>query len=411
MAGGRPVSDASAFEHAGNRSGGVALGGVGAVALIGTNILLFIGLFSMAPALPALQADFAQTPHVALLVQIVGAVAGLTFALGSATLGGTITRFGYRGAYIVSLLAFSAAGAGAAVLHNLYAIILTRAVVGVATAGILNAGLVALGQLVAQSARGRILGIQALIGGISAIVLFPVIGQLVVVDWRLAFGVHLAALLYVPLVLALPRAGKADARNGGNHPGRGSVGPVILTSAGFAGMVIFISTVYGPLLLAGLGVTDGGLLSIPPTAASIGSAAGSTAYVFLHPRLGLSGTFTAALAFMAVGLVISGSSTSVWPLAAGAMLMSFGGGAFAPNLNATAIALAPLNPGQALGTANGVLYGAMILFPFISTTLSAVLGGPGIALLGYAVAAGALALLFLLRRGRLHGAPVIVGPK
>jgi hypothetical protein len=90
------------------------------------------------------------------------------------------------------------------------------------------------------------------------------------------------------------------------------------------------------------------------------------------------------------------------------MLMSFGGGAFAPNLNTTVIALAPLNPGQALGMANGVLYGAMILFPFISTSLSALLGGPGVALLGYAVVAGALALLFLLRRGRLRSTPVIV---
>ncbi len=405
------MTDAPAIDQAGSPSGGTALGAAGTAALIGTNILLFIGLFSMAPALPALQADFARTPHVALLVQIVGAVAGFTFALGSVALGGTIARFGYRGAYIVSLGAFAAAGAGAAVLHNLYAIIATRAVVGVATAGILNAGLVALGQLVPQATRGRILGVQGLVGGISAILLFPVIGQLVVVDWRLAFAVHLAALVYIPLVLGLPGAGKADAPNGGSRTGKGSVGPVILMSAGFAGMVIFISTVYGPLFLAGLGVTDGGLLSIPPTAASIGSAAGSTAYVFLHPRLGLSGTFAAALLFMAFGLLISGSSTSVWLLAVGAMLMSFGGGAFAPNLNATAIALAPLNPGQALGTANGVLYGAMILFPFISTTLSALLGGPGIALLGYAVAAGALALLFLLRRGRLHGAPVVVSPR
>jgi MFS family permease len=365
--------------------------------LIGSNILIFLGLFSLAPALPAVRGAFAGAANVDLLTQLVGAMSGFTFALGSFGMGPLITRFGYRRVYIISLLAFALAGAGGAALHDLYSINVTRAIVGIACAGVVNAALVAIGELVPPAAQSRLLGVQALIGGISAIVLFPIIGRLGGIDWRLAFAVHLVALLFIPLVLALPAAPPFQ-RAGAAQPRGRSVKPIILLTAAFAGMAVFIASVFGPLFLTTLGVTDSDLLSIPPTAAATGSVVGSALYVFLRPRLGLNGTFAFSLAAMAAGLATSGLSGSVWPLAAGAAATALGGGAFAPNLNAAAIEASPENPGPALGVVNGVMYGAMILFPIVMNALTAVVGGPGGVLLVYAAGAAAFALVYLLRR-------------
>ncbi|MGA2952583.1 MAG: MFS transporter, partial [Caulobacteraceae bacterium] len=235
-----------------------------AAALLGSNVLVFLGIFALAPDLPAVKAHFAAMPNAGLLTQLVGAMAGLTFALGSLAVGRLINRFGYRAVYTVSLLAFAIAGPAAAVMPDLYLVILTRMVVGLASAGIVNAALVAIGRLLPEAAQARMLGLQTLIGSVVAIVGFPLVGQLAGIDWRLAFLVHLVALLFVPLVLTLPVVGEVGA-SGAPLPSARSVGRLILATAVFSGMVIFIATIFGPLFLASMGVSNPSLLSIPPT--------------------------------------------------------------------------------------------------------------------------------------------------
>src|SRR6202789_3442157 len=217
-----------------------ALGFPGLIALLGSNVLVFLGLFSLAPLLPALKAHFGDTGNVDLLTQLVGATAGSAFALGSLFVGRLITRFGYRGVYIASLFAFAAAGAVAPIFGNLYAIIATRVIVGFASAGIVNAALVAIGRLLPAPA--RTLGLQVTIGSVVGIVGFPLVGQLARLDWRLGFETHLFALLFVPLALTLPIVGQTDIQRESSVRGRG-VGALVLSTAIFVGMVIFIGTI------------------------------------------------------------------------------------------------------------------------------------------------------------------------
>jgi MFS family permease len=381
-----------------------ALGPAGSTAILGASILVFVGLFSLASALPAVRVHFAGAPYVDLLTQLVGAMSGFSFAFGSLMAGRVITRFGYRQVYVVSLLAFAAAGAAPAVLPNLYAIIFTRVIVGLSAATILNAALVATSRLLSPPAQARMLGLQSIVASVAGITAFPVIGQLSGIDWRLPFAVHLMALIWVPLVMALPAGRSTDSDLNALPVARG-VGVLILVTTVFVGMAVFISTIFGPLFLVGLGVTNTGLLSIPPTAAAIGGLIGSTLYLFLRSRVGLASTFAWALGAMTVGLATAGLATSVWGVAAGSFVAMAGGGAFSPNMNSAAIMASPENPGPALGLINSLFYGAMILFPLILSQFSAGMSGPRAALFGSAAFAGLLSIAFVVG-GRFRQIPV-----
>ena len=316
-------------------------------------------------------------------------------------MGQIIRRIGYRRLYLFSLIGFAIAGPAAALAPDIYTIIATRVVVGLACAGISNATLVAVGLLLPPTAQARILGLQGVLGATVAILGFPVIGQLAGLDWRLPFLLHGLALLFIPLVLALPRAARpAEGQTEATLPPARGAGALVVTAAVFAGMVAFIGTISGPLFLIGTGVTDPTLLSLPPTAAAVGSTLGAALYVFIRPRLGLTGCFAFTFAAMALGLAVSGLTGTVWGVTAGAFLSIFGGGAFSPTLYSAAIAASPENPGPTLGLLNALLYGSMILFPLAASPLAMMVGGPRVVILIYAAAAAVLGGMFLLRATR-----------
>ena len=75
---------------------GAPPGFAGMLSLVSVSILIFIGLFSLAPVLPSIKANFAGTPNVELLAPLVGAMSGFAFALGCLAVGGMIARHGYR---------------------------------------------------------------------------------------------------------------------------------------------------------------------------------------------------------------------------------------------------------------------------------------------------------------------------
>jgi MFS family permease len=359
-----------------------AIGFLPQLSLTGSNILVFIGLFSISPNLPAINKHFIDEPGADILTQMVGATSGFTFAIGCLLVGRIINYFGDRRVYLVSALLFGVVGASAALMDNLYWIIASRALVGLASAGIVNGALVAIGRILPPSEQTRVLGLQALIASVIAIFAFPAIGQLSSIDWRLPFLVHLFAIVFMPSILALPaaRTARDNAEISEVAPKAQGVGALILLTTVFVGMVLFISSFFGPLFLATIGI-----------------------YILIMKKVSISGAFVLALGAMAVGLAIAGLSPSFWAVVGGTLVTGIGCGVFSPNINAAAIHASPRNPGPTLGFVNALLYGAMILFPVIATPLATLLDGPRVVIIAYGVLAATFAGLFCLRANVASG--------
>ena len=85
---------------------------------------------------------------------------------------------------------------------------------------------------------------------------------------------------------------------------------------------------------------------------------------------------------LGVGLVIAGTSSTMPLFTVGVVLASAMVALIAPNVSATAMAISPPHLGaQAIGLANGVMFGAQLAFPFIAAWVRAAAGLSGLFLL------------------------------
>ncbi len=379
--------------------GRASLARSGYIPLAGSNIIVFIGLFSLSPILPSLNKDFAGLAHVDVLVQYVGAAASFSFAVACLFCGWAIARWGYRSVYIGSLLLFGLAGSSAWLSDSLYEIILTRVIVGIACAGVVNCALVAVNSLLDDHGKARVLGLQSVVGNISAITLLPLIGELTSTGWRAGFLVHSVSLLFIPLVMRLPKAsGPAPADHSGSLGvlvAASLMGPLICLTAVFVGMAMFAISMFPPILLFKMGFSDARLLSIPPTAAVLGGVVGAFLVMQIGNRLNGAIIFSLVLLAMSTGLLVISLNHTVVGVSVGTFIAGSGSGAFAPILYAAAIKASALNPAPALGLVNTLLFGSMLLFPAVAMPLSEALGGAPPMLMAFVLGGLVLAGFFV----------------
>lgn len=369
---------------------------LGRLVLLCTYVILVVGIFSLGSALPEIHRAFVGQPDASRNTQLVGAAAGFGFALTSLSLGRLVARFGYRRVLMASLVVFSVAGTGAALFHDLPIIILSRAIVGAATALIVNSSLVAVGATIPAADRKRFFGLQTLLGSIAAVAVYPLCGILAGVDWRLPFTLDLLGLALLPMAWTLPRG-----VTGGDGPRRpskiGRLGPRLAVVTVLLGIVMFILSAFGSLYLAEQGIHSPLLLSFPSTASAIGSMMGALGYIALQRRIGLNGALVAALLAVATGLLLAGLSAGVGYLSAAFLLAGIGTAIFSPSLNEAAIHAAPGDPGKTLGMAIGLFYGSLIVFPLIVAPMVRIVGGTDRVILCFAVGALIFAVLFAVR--------------
>lgn len=366
---------------------GVTLPTIGVVALLACGLFTTIGLFSPGLVLPQMTRAFAGIPNVALMIELVGTLAGFAFALGAPVAGALIARFGCRAVLLPSLLLFAIAGSAPALLDNLWIILAARIALGIALSGIFTGALAGIGGL-HSDLRMAMFGWFSVVGGATAIFMFPLIGLLGHYGWQLAFLVNLLALPAILPVLLLPTwlgvappktVGHLDVRTGGLFS---PAMLFLLLLAALAGMSMLISPIYAPLYLTSLGVTDTRLFAVPATLGSIAAVAASAAYGKAHRLLGVNGIWAVSMLVMGTALAIAGTSTTMPLFTAMVVISSAMVAVMAPNVSATAMAVSPQHLGaQAMGLANGVMFGAQLAFPFLAAWVRGMTGLSGVFIL------------------------------
>lgn len=195
--------------------------------LLASSLTVLAGAI-IAPALPTMAEHFQDTPGVDLLVRLVLTMPALFIVVG-APLAGWIADFrGRRGLLLGAVLAYAIAGTAGAFLPSLATILVSRALLGLAVAGIMTAVTALLADYYAGVDRARVMGFQAASMGLGGLVFTGLGGLLAGVDWRGPFLVYLLALGVFPLAFrmlweppktgASPREMKAGARAEA-HPG------------------------------------------------------------------------------------------------------------------------------------------------------------------------------------------------
>ncbi|MFY0727219.1 MFS transporter [Pseudomonas sp. NFX15] len=159
-----------------------------------------LGAVLLAPVLPRMQAHFADVAGSAVLVPIVLTLPALVIALLAPFAGMIADRLGRKPLLLASMGLYVLCGVLPLWLESLQAIVLSRAGIGLAEAGIMTCCTTLMGDYYSGARRERLFALQMVATSLSAAVFIAVGGFLGQNDWRTPFALYAVGLIFLPLM-------------------------------------------------------------------------------------------------------------------------------------------------------------------------------------------------------------------
>ena len=347
------------------------------IILVLAQALPIMAVVSLFPVIPKLAAQFGSVPNAAYLVPMIITLPSLGIALMSPAAGWLTDRYGRRPMFIASLALYAAAGLAPLGLSQIKFIVVSRAILGVAEAGVVTVA----GTLIADyfgEKRYRWLAIQSGLGSVLGTILIALGGWLAESSWRGPFSVYLAAipLLLLSLAFVDEPAVRADVES---QPVQGQFPWAVALVIGFVSLVASALYYVEPTQIASL-FSERGLQS----SSQIGflQAATSTAYIagaYLYKRVSartVSLQLAIAGGLIGLGMTGIGLSSSYQHAALWAIPQQLGGGMVIPALTAWAQGSMGFGQrGRAMGIWATFFFSGLFLCPTLVNFTAASAGG------------------------------------
>ena len=341
------------------------------LALLSVATLTILAPTIVAPALPRAVEAFREVPHVELLVKLMLTLPALFIAVGAPLAGAIVDRFGRMGLLRGCLVLYGLAGAAGYVLTDLYAILASRMLLGVAIAGSMTTLTALVGDYFHGEERARFAAMQSTAMSLGAMVFVGVGGLLADLSWRLVFLVYLAGwLVVIPTGLYLREP--AHRHDAGEE--RADSAPVAWRRVAaayaitfFALVVFYMTPVQVPFLVRDLGVRSSTAAGFVIVLSSLAAAAGAQLYARVSRGHGVFAIYGWAFGLIAAGYALIGSASSYVVVLAGGLVSGLGVGLFFPNSYLWLLSLAPA---RLRGRLSGGLTTAVFMGQFFSPLLA-----------------------------------------
>lgn len=225
------------------------------VLLLLGSCLPVLGAVLLAPVLPRMQAHFADTPGATVLVPIALTLPALVVAVIAPFAGMIVDRVGRKPLLLMAMLLYTVCGTLPLWLNSLQAIVISRAGIGLAEAGIMTCCTALMGDYYQGGRRERLFALQMVATSLSAAVFMGVGGYLGQDSWRTPFTLYAVGLVFLPLMgLWLWEPAPQNVSGGGRAPMPWQGLRPLLGLALLAGLSLFIVPVQAGYLLNLLGV-------------------------------------------------------------------------------------------------------------------------------------------------------------
>jgi MFS family permease len=401
---------------------------------------------TIAPSLPTMQARFVEVAHADLLVRLVLTLPALFVVIGAPLAGLMVDRWGRKPLLVVSLPLYGLAGSSGFFLESLSGILVGRALLGLAVAGIMTSVTTLIADYYTGSARAQFLGLQAAVMGLGGVIALSVAGFLAGIAWNSPFLIYLFAFAVLPFAAqSLYEPGSADPRKGVPAPhatpedcvceayrirSAFAVGlqdapapPMIeLTPTRKTGRLDVVrlplkrlSLIFGTVLLVQViffmvpaqlpfyleDLSNANTLQSGLALASftLFTAIVALTYGKVRGKMGITSIVVVACGLMGVGYIVAGLAGDYGQVLAGLAIGGTGFGLMMPNLNVWLTSVVPEElRGRALGGFTTFVFLGQFISPLLSQPVSEQIG------LGvtYTLAGGVmllLALVFVVSKG------------
>ncbi|MBS0284932.1 MAG: MFS transporter [Proteobacteria bacterium] len=360
----------------------------------------------LAPVLPQMLADYAGVPGHEYLVPMILTVPALCVALLSPVAGMLGDYFGRRRLLIIALGIYAVVGLAPIFLTDLFAIIASRVLVGIAEAFIMVLTTTMIGDYFEGARRDKWLAAQTAVASVSALLFFNLGGILGSFGWRTPFWVYCSALIMLAAIVRFTWAAPAPSQRLHNaswdgFPWTKMLGIISVTI--FASILFYTVQIQASGGLVALGLSNPAEIGFLTSIASLGVPLGT----FIYSRITgtrVSRMLTIEFAILGVGFLLMSRATGTTSFLAGCAINQVGAGLLLPTLLVWAMSQLRF---EVRGRGAGLWTGAFSLGQFLSpivVTFSAAQTGGLLAAFGVLAIAAFIALAAAIFS-------VIAGPK
>jgi MFS family permease len=173
------------------------------VLLISANLILIAGA-GLTTAMPAILETFEDVPGINLWVPMIITLPALFVVVGGPITGYLTDSIGRKPVLLGSILLSGLAGTSAFFFDNLFMILITRALIGLAVAGAMTATNALIADYFIGQERAKFMGYHSAFLGLGIVVFLPIGGLLADISWKYPFLSYLAVLaFFLPALFAI----------------------------------------------------------------------------------------------------------------------------------------------------------------------------------------------------------------
>jgi MFS family permease len=350
--------------------------------------LTIMSVITISPALPRMALAFADVEHAEFLVKLVLTIPALFIAIFSPITGRLIDRYGRLRILWLALMLYGVAGVGGFFLTNLYLILVSRMILGIAVGMSMTIVITLIADYFEGIERQKFVGLQVAFMSIGGILFIGLGGILADMSWRFPFLIYLFSFIVLPLTVMYLQ--EPEILQKGNAIKSDSKSPGIIWFLFFNTMIMwiifFLIPVQIPFYLKAIGVEKNSMIGAAIATSTLFSAISSISYSKIKARFSFLGIFSIGYLLMATGfLVVSVSHSYLFVLVA-MMLVGLGMGMMIPNTNMWVMKIAPPEiRGKEIGKLTtfwffGQFLSPIIIFPVlqVSTLSSTFMAGAGL---------------------------------
>lgn len=335
--------------------------------------LTIMSVITISPALPQMAAEFSHVKNSAFIVKLVLTIPALMIAIVSPLTGRLIDKHGRLRILWLSLILYAVSGAAGYFLNNLYYILISRAVLGIAVGMSMTIVITLIADYFEGMERQKFVGLQIAFMSLGGILFIGLGGILADWGWRYPFLIYLFSLLILPLSIIFLKEPELVKRNQDNarikSPG---IIWMLFFNTTFMWILFFLIPVQIPFHLKAIGIEKSSLIGAAIAGSTAFSAVSSFSYSRIKARLSFLSIFSTGYLLMAVAFVCISISHTYLLVIIAMMLAGLGMGMMIPNTNMWVMKIVPPEiRGKEIGKLTtfwflGQFLSPIIIFPVLS---------------------------------------------
>jgi MFS family permease len=338
---------------------------------------------TIAPSLPGMEKHFSElgVANAELLVRLVLTFPALFIVIGSPIAGIIIDKFGRKPLLAASALLYGLSGSSGSYLESIELILVGRALLGLAVAGIMTSATTLITDYFTGQARASFIGLQAAFMGFGGVLFLSLGGRLADLNWHAPFLIYLfALLLFMPIIFYLYEpdrsqrsAPKSAQTETGSTPTILLV--TILATAIASQLIFYLIPTQLPFYLKSLLQATASQSGLAIAFGMLFSAFASISYGWIKSRLHFVQITILVCGLMGAGYCIIGNASSYPIVLLGLAILGLGLGLVMPNLTVWLSSVVPdRQRGRALGWLSSCLFLGQFLSPIVSQPLARSIG-------------------------------------